>query len=448
MAAAQGQGPKVLRIGLIVDGKIVQERLIKHAESVTVGEAPKNTFVTAKLALPKADWPVFLFKGGKYHLQFTEGMKGKVGSGGSVVGLDKLRSDATVEKDGAAWRLPLSDQDRGKVSVGDVTLLFQFVSPPPVSNQRPPRVDFRPRLVEEDDALLFVFLLVFGTGAAVFVLFALFFIPPEEEATSMDQVDEKWTKLIINKPDEPVKPVDKPADVGQDKAEEAKADKKAEESKTDKPAAKEMSKSEKMDAAKADVMKKSAVLQFLTTRGDSQGGQAKDLWSDQGNGAVASALDGVTGVVAADEGNVGKLRGTAGGPGGSADIGEIGAIGGDNTAKVAAAPTVVVSVETGEGDAGDMETTDQGTVKKVVQKNAGQLKYCYETQLKANPDLSGRVEIEWNITGGRVTAADVFANTTGDNDLATCIVSKIKRWSFPVEIEGEVQWPFIFKQKT
>lgn len=447
MAASSGQAPKVLRIGLIVDGKIVQERLIKHGETVTVGDAPKNTFVTAKLTLPKADWPVFQYKGGKYFLHFTEAMKGKVGSGGSVVGLDKLRSDPSVEKDGTNWKLPLSEADRGKVSIGEVTLLFQFVSPPPVSNQKPPRVDFRPRLVEEDDALLFVFLLVFGTGAAVFVLFALFFIPPEEEATSMDQVDEKWTKLLINKPDEPPKPADKPADVGQEKAKEEKAEKK-EEAKADKPAAPEMSKADRVEAAKADVMKKSAVLQFLTTRGDSQGGQAKDLWSDQGNGAVASALDGVSGVVAADEGNVGKLRGSAGGPGGSADIGDIGAIGGNTDTKVAAAPTVQVAVETGEGDAGDMEQGDQGTVKKVVQKNAGQLKYCYETELKANPDLSGRVEIEWNIVGGRVTAAEVFANTTGDNDLATCIVSKIKRWSFPPEIQGDVQWPFIFRQKT
>jgi hypothetical protein len=279
-------------------------------------------------------------------------------------------------------------------------------------------------------------------------LFAIFFIPPEEEPTSMDQVDEKWTKLLLKEPEKPPEVAKEVAENGKQEAkEEEKKEEKKEEAKAKEPA-KEMSKAEKQEQAKADVMKRSAVLQFLTTRGDSQGGQAKDLWSDQGNGAVASALDGVSGVVAADDGNVGKLRGDAGHPGGNADIGDIGAIGGNTDAKVAAAPTVQVAVDVGEGEADDMEQTDQGTVKKVVQKNAGQLKYCYETELKSNPDLNGRVEIEWNIAGGRVTAADVFANTTGDSELATCIVSKIKRWTFPPEIEGEVQWPFIFKQKA
>jgi hypothetical protein len=41
----------------------------------------------------------------------------------------------------------------------------------------------------------------------------------------------------------------------------------------------------------------------------------------------------------------------------------------------------------------------------------------------------------------------VFANTTGDDELAACIVKKVKTWSFPTSITGEVQWPFVFKQK-
>jgi hypothetical protein len=441
--------PKVLRIGIIVDGKIVQERLIKLGEAVTIGDNPKNTFPLKGLKLPKQDWPVFVYKGGKYHLNFTEVMKGKVGAGGSVAGLDKLRQDPSVEKDGNAWRLPLAESDRGKVSVGDVTVLFQFVSPPPTVNVKPPRLDFRARYVEEDDALLFVFLLVFGTGAAVLVLMAILFLPPEEEITSLDQLDEKWTKLLVDEPKEQPKPVDKPAETGETKAEEKPVEKAEVKEKVDTADKPVKTKAERVEAAKADVLKKSAVLQFLTTRGDSQGGTAKDLWSQGDVGAAAKALEGVSGVAAADEGNVGKLRGDAGGPGGNADIGDLGGIGGDQGVKVAEAPAVTLSVETGEGQADDMEEGDQAAIKKIVQKNAGQLKYCYETRLKANSDLSGRVEVTWNISGGRVTAAELFANTTGDAELAECIIGKVKRWTgFPPEAEGEVQWPFIFKQKS
>lgn len=441
--------PKVLRIGIIMDGKIVQERLIKLGEAVTIGDSPKNTFPLKGLKLPKQDWPVFVYKSGKYFLNFTDVMKGKVGAGGSVAGLDKLRQDPSVEKDGNAWRLPLAESDRGKVSVGDVTVLFQFVSPPPTVNVRQPRLDFRARYVEEDDALLFVFLLVFGTGAAVLVLMAVLFLPPEEEATSLDQLDEKWTKLLIEEPPKAPAPDVKPAEKGETKAEEKVEEKVEVKEKVDKPVEAPKSKAERVEAAKADVMKKSAVLQFLTTRGDSQGGTAKDLWSQGDVGAAAKALEGVSGVAAADEGNVGKLRGDAGGPGESADIGALNTIGGDQGAKVAAAPEVQVSVDAGEGSAEDMEEGDQASIKKIVQKNAGQLKYCYETRLKANSGLSGRVEVTWNISGGRVTAAELFANTTGDGELADCIIGKVKRWTgFPPEAEGEVQWPFIFKQKS
>ena len=41
---------KVLRIGIVKDGKVVHERLIKPGQNVTVGESPRNTFV-----IPGAD---------------------------------------------------------------------------------------------------------------------------------------------------------------------------------------------------------------------------------------------------------------------------------------------------------------------------------------------------------------------------------------------------------
>ena len=37
-SAAAAKLPKVLRIGVVVDGKIAQERLIRIGETVTVGE--------------------------------------------------------------------------------------------------------------------------------------------------------------------------------------------------------------------------------------------------------------------------------------------------------------------------------------------------------------------------------------------------------------------------
>ena len=56
--ASQTQPAKVLRIGIIQDGKIVRERLIKPGESVKVGESARNTFVFPKTSLPRAEFPL------------------------------------------------------------------------------------------------------------------------------------------------------------------------------------------------------------------------------------------------------------------------------------------------------------------------------------------------------------------------------------------------------
>ena len=131
MAADAGKN-KVLRIGIIKDGKIAEERLVKVSETVTVGESAKNTFVFGKTHLPKAEFPIFQWDGSGYVLRFTEKMKGKVSAGGAVVSLVKLRKDPTITTNGGVWELKLTSQDRGKVTVDGMTVLFQLVAPPPV----------------------------------------------------------------------------------------------------------------------------------------------------------------------------------------------------------------------------------------------------------------------------------------------------------------------------
>ena len=46
--------------------------------------------------------------------------------------LDKAREMGAAKKAGDWWHLPMDSQARGKLVIGDVTLLFQFVQAPPV----------------------------------------------------------------------------------------------------------------------------------------------------------------------------------------------------------------------------------------------------------------------------------------------------------------------------
>ena len=69
--------------------------------------------------------------------------------------------------------------------------------------------------------------------------------------------------------------------------------------------------------------------------------------------------------------------------------------------------------------------------------------YCYENQLRADPGLSGRIVIEWQISNNR--HQHVESNGMGNEELASCIVKKIKRWRFE-GVSGAVSWPFVFRK--
>ena len=81
-------GPKVLRIGVIQGGKIVEERIIRKRETVTVGSSEKNHFVVHGEGVPSR-FELFQLVGNDYILNFTDKMRGRVGLPGGVQDLDQ-----------------------------------------------------------------------------------------------------------------------------------------------------------------------------------------------------------------------------------------------------------------------------------------------------------------------------------------------------------------------
>ncbi len=451
--AAQAQAKKVLRIGIIQDGKIVQERLVKAGERVSVGDGADNTFVFPKTRLPST-FELFRVTDDGYCLAFTEEMKGKISSGGAVVGLDKLRSDPTVTKEGDEWRLPLTQQDRGKVSVDNVTVLFQFVAPPPVQAVKPlAAMDFRPRLFEEDDPVFLGAMAVF-TGLAAVLMIWVWNAPPPRQLT-MEEIPDRFTQLILDPPEvietteletDLVDPNQK-AEVEPQPDGETPEPEPSEQPQDQEPAS-DLQKAQQASDAAAEVMQRSLMIMAITTAGDNGEGVAADLFAngDSGIGDLDAALREVGGVEVATATPQGQ-RGGAGVGNEDVDIGDLAGVKGGSTT-VDAGPEVQVQGEVNLGSGQiDEGIGDAESVRQVVQSNFGQLQYCYEQQLRANPSLAGRVEVEWFVRDRRVTSATVFANTTSNAALGECIVGKIRRWRFSTEVEGEILYPFVFSPK-
>jgi hypothetical protein len=126
-AAQPATGQKVLRIGLLTSGSIIEERIIKQRTSVTVGPSEKSTFVVQ--ANVPADFKLFERVGYDYCLNFLDGMSGRVALSTGVADLAVLKGHA--RRVGAAYQVRLTDEARGKIVLGETTFLFQLVAPPP-----------------------------------------------------------------------------------------------------------------------------------------------------------------------------------------------------------------------------------------------------------------------------------------------------------------------------
>src|ERR1035437_8229688 len=121
---------RIMRIGIVQVGRIVEERLIRKRENISIGWSSKATFAVPSEALPKK-WLIFEVHPKGYIAHFADAMDARIAVGNEVVSLAQLTQAGRLRKQGSSSRYLLDERSRGKVTVGDLSILFQFVTPPP-----------------------------------------------------------------------------------------------------------------------------------------------------------------------------------------------------------------------------------------------------------------------------------------------------------------------------
>ncbi len=446
MAAPQS---KVLRLGVIQGGKIVEERLVTARQPVTLGTNARNTIVVPLSNLPDS-FTAFTVHGDGYLLCFEEGMEGRVQDDQGAADFAALVAQGKARKEGKGHAVPVTDAQRGRLTIGEVTLLWQFVVPPPEAPRPVLPPDARGNRFKSMDRLFGTVLAVsFLTHGGLYVALASADLPPE---VTIEQIPDRYARLLV--PDrQPVAPVEKKdetrAAAEEKKVEEKrpeadgkKAEKKAET--TEQAAARKAARS----AAVAKAVQGKGMLKVLGALGPGSGGGAVADVFGAGGGMtdVATALSGAGGVaMATDPGAGGGRKG--GGQGGAASIGDLATSGGGAVAygsKTEVKVTGTVATEAAEIDSSDI---DQGKLSAFVRARMGLIKACYENALKRNPGLKGKVVIRFTIleTGG---VADVGAsqNTLGAPDVAACIMNTMRTWRTQFRPSGpvSVEYPFLF----
>lgn len=91
---------------------------------------------------------------------------------------------------------------------------------------------------------------------------------------------------------------------------------------------------------------------------------------------------------------------------------------------------------------------EEAHVSRAIQSRISVIRSCYERQLRANPDLAGKVTIEFTVEqSGDVVNARATENTTRDERVASCIVGTVSRLRFdpaPVDASVTLNYPFVF----
>jgi len=441
---------RVLRIGIVQGGRIIDERLVRSRGNISIGWSSKATFAVPSEALPK-EWLLFELTPKGYVARFADAMDARIAVGNEVISLAQLKQAGRIRHQGSAWLLLLDERSRGKISVGDLTILFQFVTPPPPQP--------RPRLPASvrgswTTGLDWAFTLIAGVSFVAHLVLVVYLRNVDwPRKPDIEEIPDRFVQMVVK-----AKPPEAPKQQAKtdDKSEEKKVEKTVASSSAAKKApVKEISAEEKarIDAERrarlAEQVRNTGILKLLGAKADGSGSIADVLGKGDVDRDQEKAFQGVGGLTVAT--SDAALRGVKSGTGGSGKVADIGSLRGAGTIAsgstgAGATEKRVSGVVKSEAPAVDGEL-DPALVSKEVRARIGAVKACYERALKRNPNLSGKIKVRWTITAaGTVSGVDIADDSMGDSEVSSCIKQLVARWRFPAPSGGsvEVEFPFVF----
>jgi len=423
---------RILRIGVLLGGKIVEERLVRERTSVSIGQSMKNTFSIPVEGLP-LEYTMFAIDDHKYYLRFLPKMDGRLSdAGGQVSTLDALKQKGATKHD-AYWQVPLGDNSRGKLTIGDLTVLFQFVTEPPRQPKPMLPASVRGTFADRFDPRLSVIL-----GTSIVLHFAIVIIALAMDVDTDDGMAARAYNMVFKQDtfNADITPqVETKQEAGSDAGSAAKADKKP-----DKPADKTPQKAPDSGGHdKAPVQLKeedvSAMVDGLTTNGPN-GRTDADMSARRPQGDLQGAINEIkdSNRLVTSGGNSGRgsrddgasRPGTGHGPNLGGQTG-IESAGGGKTAEHAPQGRISVSEKSTSDDS---TLTPDMVLSKIMSSYMAGLKRCYKNFLNKDASARGKVTLSLTVNAtGRTTKgnANGFAP-----EVDACIGGQMTSWRFPI----------------
>ncbi len=424
-AVAQQAGPKVLRIGLVQSGRVIEERVIKQRGHVTIGPSEKSMFVVPSANIPP-QFKLFEIIGSDYYLNFLDGMTGRVALATGISDLGALRGQA--KRVGNAYQVRLTEDARGKVVIGETTFLFQFVAPPPPQPRPQLPLSVKGGVASQIDWTLtiiaaFSFMFHFGVIGA---MYSDWMDPPVHDDGIAGLLD-----LTKNLPPPPP-PEDKPDTTP---TATSTATSTAPATKSTAPANANNSGPSKVSDSKAAALTQDAQqmqMQMLAAFGGTSAVQGALNRSDVPVTDLSSAAQSGVGVSSAGgdlklAGNGGAIAQPGAHGGGLQGLGVSGGGGGGT-----AGPGRDVKGPTGDAQTGTLNmSAPVANAERTIAQLRPSFKSCYQKGLANDPSMAGKLIIQIDIApNGDVSNVSKTGGSGLSPEVEQCIMNKVRSKSF------------------
>lgn len=440
--SSRSETRRSLRVGVIQKNKVIEEILVRDPRPVRVGTDPNNDLVVGPVGTPRT-FLLFEPAGNEgYTLHVGEGMRASV-----------EYDDQTVELlAGQHSEFALKNKTRGKIAMGESTIVFEFVDAPPL-------VLLPPLPAPMHAGLGHILSVTFGF--TLVLLAALFFsgilhgtlvglgylIPPPPRDDGDLVLSARLTRMLT--------PAEMDDDDSLDEIDlDEDSDLVVEESDDDSDGVAAIDEEDTSTTSRSggaaggdsddaltgidQVVQGSAFGALVDADGGlniglgaidsaSEKSAAEALMNQSASGASGG------GVVAKNLGSVGSGAGD-----GSGRIG----IGGDGDSAVKSAAQAgavetdqrQVQVKANVGDRGSRMagsgTLSESNVKGVLGRFRRRVERCYQRTLSSNPSAGGRVELQFRVdANGQTTDARLATNELGST-FENCIMSEVRRLRF------------------
>jgi protein TonB len=439
----------------IVQGEEVRQFVIQKDRDFTIGQGRDNDLTLLGQKLPKRH-TLISQKNGIYLINLRPFIDGNISLNDSTLRIRDLIQQEVLPKSGENLVLKLTPQNYGFLIIGAVKIEFEFK-----------QVQAKPKVVYNTSAfswqrailrglvsdLLFktIFLILFILNALIIYAFKDYEVNIETKF-DIEKMPERLAQFII-KPPEEIFEVDTKTltSTMEDTEEGKKSESKEKQNSANKRREKRSSKPRGNPAASAGLLgliagtgssgKTSSIVDALVDKG-----LVADLNSIVGAGTNLKVTKG--GNNKDDIDPLDQLIGM----GGSGGIDDFLSDLEDDVPQVTLTKKAKVDLVKPSKMTGSKEALGQRTeqsIWNIVSARQGRIKYLYEKYLKQNPNLRGKVTIEFTIAAnGFIIEARIIESTINNPDLEGELLALVRRLKFDSIASGNVTtvFPFVFSK--